>query len=197
MKSAVRLRRYVSAPADTYPPPIPVSEQRGDVEPAPAWENEPSIDLSSLTPPPLPDLDSAPVLPGNDLGPADSVPLPADAAPSLPGPIEGLAESSGEPAVSTVRPSGGSTALEPAGAGASGYLGGILAGVGAGAILGAAAALILLAISSSEFSVEALMRPVALWQSIADPLVKASAILVAGGFVLLGAGIGGRRGSRG
>lgn len=196
MKSAVRLRRYVSAPSGTYPPPIPVGEHRKAVEQTPAWENEPSIDLSSLASPPLPDLDSAPVLPGASLGPLDSVQLPADPASALPRAPEELPASPGSLG-SLAFPSGGGTALEPAGSGGHGHPGGILVGVGAGTVLGAAAALILLAISSSEFSVEALMHPVTLWQSIADPLVKASAILVAGGFVLLGAGIGGRRGARG
>lgn len=197
MKTAVRLRRYVSAPAGTYPAPIPASGGHEAAEQTPAWENEPSIELSSMNAAPLADLDSAPVLPGNVPESAESVRLPTDAAPVLPGPPEEVAQSPGSLAPTAAALSGANAAPEPARTGGSGYLGGILVGVGAGMVLGAAAALILLAISTSEFSVDALMHPVALWQSIVDPLVKASAILVAGGFVLLGAGIGGRRGAKG
>jgi hypothetical protein len=72
-----------------------------------------------------------------------------------------------------------------------------------GAVLGVAAGLLLLALtegqgglterlSDPEALVAQISDPLALWNGVSDWLIRMSAVLVAGGFLLLGIGWGGR-----
>ncbi len=69
---------------------------------------------------------------------------------------------------------------------------GTLIGVSFGGLVGIAAGLVLLAVSQPGGLIEQLRHPVRLWQSIDDPVLKLSAVLVAAGFLLLGYSTGRR-----
>jgi hypothetical protein len=76
-----------------------------------------------------------------------------------------------------------------------------------GAVLGVAAGLLLLAVTEGQGGLterlgdpaalfDQVSDPLALWNGVSDWLIRMSAVLVAGGFLLLGIGWGGRIGSR-
>lgn len=86
-------------------------------------------------------------------------------------------------------------------------LAGMLVGGALGAVIGSAAGLLLLALTQGQGPLmerlnepaavlAQLTDPVALWNGVPDWLIRMSAVLVSGGFLLLGIGWGGRLGSR-
>jgi len=67
---------------------------------------------------------------------------------------------------------------------------GVIMGTIGGALLGVFAGMMLLVYSFQEPALSQLGDPLGLWQSVGDPLVKTSALLVAAGLMLLGLGVG-------
>jgi hypothetical protein len=215
VSSIVRQRRYVSARAGTYPPPLLPRRGEPNASPAPHADREShdlgeEIDasLAAASPPaveptaaegrnseagtPL-GFDASPALPGEDAGAGVERP---SAAPEVP-----------EPGEEPIDDRGGIAATpEPSKRPRSPVTGMIIGGV-VGAAVGALAGLVLLALTQGGGSlaervvqpaaiVEQLADPLALWNGVSDWLIRMSAILVGGGFLLLGVGWGGRIGSR-
>lgn len=180
-------RRFVSAPAGTYPAPAPLdSPTRSRTEDGllvGSATGEPYAD-------PLFDEDgisfASPVLPAG--APRDAVP----ATPFEEEPYEQLASS----AFSTAAPEpfeepparfaarGGPTPR--------GSLG-ILVGAALGALVGLALSTAMLALYAPTRFAQAILDPVMLWTEIEDWKVLAGAILIAIGFAVLGAGQGAQR----
>ena len=183
--TTVKTRKFIAAPKGKYPPPLRV--QRHVTDPASSARVAQPATALPADDPQLPDATS----PSTPAAPPLGLAVP-DAGPALP-----------EASAATVAPA---AELEAAVAESAPQLSGgaVRSGVGwgriligglAGTVFGLAAGSLLLALSGGAEAegMKALYQPVTLWQSIDDPLVKASALLVAVGFVLLGAGLAGRR----
>ena len=183
MSSRLRQRRYVSAPAGSYPEPVPPREQRS----AGAVAAVGVADEAAAAPP-------------------DEAPLASQAARSGPG-LEAIGTPVALPSAHFPDPEmeddsktatrGRRRARSPL---AGMMLGGLL-----GLALGVLAGLLLLALTEgdgtwsqrlADFGVlyQQISDPAGLWAAVGDPLIRMSAVLVAAGFLLLGVGWGGRIG---
>ncbi len=207
MARIVRARRYVSAPAGSYPKPV----RAGAVAVATVTEEE---FLADTEVPEAPLEFEASVAPAKGLAGDPGEPASTDelaAAPALGGGVtepEALVtapdtlaaldapKAAGESAVSAEPTAPGSAAPdstaedEATQARPRRSLAGILVGTLGGAVFGMMASLVLLASSREGSLLTNLTDPVGLWNSIEDPLVQVIAIVITAGFVMLGLGLG-------
>ncbi|MDQ7006266.1 MAG: hypothetical protein Q9Q40_03465 [Acidobacteriota bacterium] len=179
--TAVKTRRFLAVPKGSYPEPLRVQVQACDPSPLSAPPAE-----EALSPPadePALPVASPPVSP--EAAPPAEIAVP-EAGPALPEAPPVLAPD--PPPAADPAPQMAAEEVRPGAA-----RGRILVGGMAGALFGLAAGGMLLALSGGADGLEALSQPLELWNAVEDPLVKASALLVAVGFILLGAGLAGRR----
>ena len=180
--TAAKTRRFLAVPAGSYPEPRRARRVAGAApSPSPALLAE---EAAALPPedPALPAAGAvAPAPPAGIAVPAASPALPDIPPSAVVRPPESRSPADFAPQHLAETPRAGAA------------WGRILVGGVAGTLFGLVAGGMLMALSGGPDGLEALSQPVKLWQSIDDPLVKASALLVAVGFVLLGAGLAGRR----
>ena len=190
MSSVVRQQRYVSARAGTYPPPVPPRrEERSSSTAADAADER--LDLGAEIEASLavaaPPLDGSPASQeaGNEPVGQGLEPPVLPEEPVEPPQEEGGSGLTGESAPTEEAPGRSRSPVA-----------GMIVGGLVGAAIGALAGLVLLALTQGAGSlaervaqpsavVEQLADPLALWQGVSDWLIRMSALLVGGGFLLL------------
>jgi hypothetical protein len=205
VSAIVRQRRYVSAPVGVYPAPVPPREQASP-EPGPAAEELPTeADIRDEV-----DASLAAASPVADVRPEPAAAEAADPSlPRVPTLPEHRREAEDEAGAAEARPldfdgeRDDSPAEAVAPRRARSPVAGMIVGGLVGAVLGVAAGLLLLALTEGQGGlterlsdpaalVAQISDPLALWNGVSDWLIRMSAVLVAGGFLLLGIGWGGR-----
>lgn len=169
----VRTRRYVSAPAGAYPAPRRVAA------PPSARAAVPEPDLPEPTAPPV----AEPALPSVAPDPSAAAALAESAEAAAPAPAPAPSMPPEEP-VAAARPPARSPWRR---------LAAILFGSVLGGGVGIAAGALLLALMEPDRWLERVTDPIGLWLGTPGLVLRASAIAVAAGFLLLGLLIGARR----
>ena len=176
----IRARRYVSAPAGTYPEPLGPAPSRAAS--APSAVEDPFLGVSEPADASVEDQHGPePLLMGSAAGGAPSGVIVEDLGfdesaddgdlPLLSGPVDDEAPEAAAQGSSS-RASGGLVIL------VSGLV---------GVVIGAIAGLALLAFMEPAQWMERFLDPIGLWTSTPDPLIRASAIMIVVGCGLIGA----------
>jgi len=188
VSAVIRTRRYVSAPAGSYPapkPPAPVDVRRASarVERAPAVS---SSEESALNLEPMPE---PPLVPASQPETRQPMPEPVvDEEEKEASVLDFGAPSEVEPPYEVAKNDEVTSSASVQGSRRS--VTGVILGLIGGVAVGLLAGLLLLVFSLPERDYSRLGDVRGLWMSIDDPLVKASALLIAAGFLLLGIGLG-------